>query len=92
MGLNRAFCDLQIARDFRVVTSLEKKINDLLLPAPQSAERFFHVLHLATVQVPPTNLEGSAQSPAHLGFGCFTFASIRSANSATYPQMKCEKQ
>lgn len=56
MGLNRAFCDLQIARDFRVVTSLEEKINDLLLPAPQSAERFFHVLHLATVQVPPTNL------------------------------------
>jgi hypothetical protein len=56
MGLDRAFCDLQIARDFRVVTSLEQKINDLLLPAPQAAERFFHVLHLTAAQVPPTRL------------------------------------
>lgn len=56
MGLDRAFCDLQIARDFRVITSLEEKINDLLLPASRSFERFFHVLHLTAAQVPPTKL------------------------------------
>ena len=55
MGLDGAFRHVQIAGDFGVVTSLEKQIYDLLLPAPQSAELFVHALHLAVTQgMPPT--------------------------------------
>ena len=34
--------NVQIASDFRVVTSLEQQIDDLSLPGPHLAEFFFH--------------------------------------------------
>jgi len=44
MGLDGAFRHVQISSDFGVVTSLEKQIDDLPLPAPQPAELFVHGL------------------------------------------------
>jgi hypothetical protein len=63
---------VQIASDFRIVTSLQQQINDLLLPGPHLAELVFHALHLSvrsghpvvfTNQVPDTSRFGSLGSP-----------------------------
>lgn len=55
MGLDGTFRHIQVAGDFGVVTSLEKQIDDLLLPTSQLAEIFVHGLHLTVTQgVPPT--------------------------------------
>ncbi len=37
---------VQIASDFRVITSLQKQIDDLLFPWSHLSEFFFHALHL----------------------------------------------
>jgi hypothetical protein len=54
MGLDGAFGHVQIAGNFGVVTSLEKQIDDLLLPASQPVDLLVHSLHLAETQgMPP---------------------------------------
>jgi hypothetical protein len=54
MGLDGAFGHVQIAGNFGVVTSLEKQIDDLLLPASQPVKLLVHSLHLAETQgMPP---------------------------------------
>jgi hypothetical protein len=54
MGLDGAFGHVQIAGNFGVVTSLEKQIDDLLLPASQPVDLLIHSLHLAETQgMPP---------------------------------------
>ena len=42
MRLDRSLGDVQIFSDFRVVTSLEKQLNDLPLPGSYLAEVLFH--------------------------------------------------
>jgi len=42
MRFHRALGHVQIARDFRVVTSLEKQLNDLPVPWAHLIENLFH--------------------------------------------------
>jgi len=42
MRFDRALGDVQIAGDFRVVTPLEKQVDDLPLPGPYLVELLFH--------------------------------------------------
>jgi hypothetical protein len=45
MRFHRSLGDVQILGDFRVVTSLEKQLNDLLFPGSYAAEILFHKHH-----------------------------------------------
>ena len=45
MRLDRSLGDVQIFSDFRVVTSLEKQLNDLPFPGSYVAELLFHKHH-----------------------------------------------
>jgi hypothetical protein len=47
MRFDRALGHVQIPRNFRVVASLEQKLDDLLFPPPQLAELLVHLLYLA---------------------------------------------
>ena len=42
MRFHRSLGDVQVVSDFRVVTSLQQKIDNLPLPWPYLAEMFFH--------------------------------------------------
>ena len=42
MCFDRALGNVQIAGDFRVVTSLKEQLNDLPFPGPHLAELLFH--------------------------------------------------
>jgi len=63
MRFDRSLGNVQIFRNFRVVTSLEKEINDLPFPGPHLAEPLFHkTLHL-------TDAPRSPQVALQPGFG-----------------------
>ncbi len=69
MRFHRALGDVEIASDFRVVTSLEKQLDDLPFPGAHLLELLFHKeLHLTDV---PRPLQVALQSvpPAHLDSG-----------------------
>jgi hypothetical protein len=42
MGFHRALGDIQVARDFRIITSLEEQFNDLPVPWAHLIESLFH--------------------------------------------------
>ena len=64
MRLDRSLGDVQIFSDFRVVTSLEQQLNDLLFPGSYVAEILFHKHH--TLPLRPDGACGRAVgSSAH---------------------------
>lgn len=61
MGFDGALGDIQVARDFGVVTSLEKQIDDLSFPGSHLIELFFHIL--CTLPIRPAAGSGAKPLP-----------------------------
>ena len=53
MCLDGSLGYVQIASDFRIVTTLEEQIDNLLLPLPYLNRFFFHAVHLRDAQGSP---------------------------------------
>ncbi len=58
MGFDGSFGNIQIVRNLRVVATLEKKLDNLLLPVPHSADLLFHELHLTGGARPAARAQG----------------------------------
>ena len=81
MRFDGSLGNVQIASDFRVVTSLKKQINNLPLPWPHLIEFLFHN-HLHLTEAPKRrNWRGNQAPSAHLDSGpCVSFC-IHAAKS-----------
>src|ERR1700688_3932136 len=87
MRFDGSLGNVQIASDFRVVTSLKKQIDDLPFPGTHLVELFFHID--CTWPMQPGLLQVAKQSglPAHLDSGlCVSFC-IHAAKSGPRCQL-----
>lgn len=72
MRFHRSLGDVQVASDFRVVTSLQQKVDNLPLPRSHLAEMFFHKeLHLTD------NAPEAASGAETCPLGASGFGSLR---------------
>jgi hypothetical protein len=70
MRLDRSLGDVQIFSDFRVVTALEKQLNDLPFPWGHLVELLFHKHHTSRRR-PGRSLWLSNQAPRHIWIWVF---------------------
>jgi len=82
---DRALGHVQIASDFRVVTSLEQQIDDLPFPWSQLAEFFFH--KYCTCPTPQTRRLARKVGPPHIWIRVSHSLNLHSRGQSAFPDV-----
>jgi hypothetical protein len=88
VGFHRPLRNVQVASDFRVITPLQKQLDDLLFPGTHLADRLIHVVHLSDEAL--VAVQWPKQEPAHIS-RVFAYKNVHEFDHSGVKRLtKCE--